>query len=135
VNRFSVNAALVDVRRDGGVVEAVFYGPLTVETIRLLGLASAKATAGTMGLILRLDKAALLASSLDGLDDPNTFIGQRIHGAVIVSPEQRPVLDDYSRKSAAHGIMRAVFLPWEYPLAVRWAHRQTRLASLSESQR
>ena len=132
VDRFYSNAARVDVSRAGGVVELVFYGPLTIPSILALGLAAAKSTEGARCLILRLDKAVMMVSSLEGLHSPETARHQTIHGAVIVSEENLELFDAYSLDSAGRGIMRAVFLSSEYAQARRWATRQARIASPAE---
>ena len=132
MDRFYNNAARVDVRRIGGVVELVFYGPLTVPTIQSLGVAAAPSTTGARCLILRMDRAVLMTGSLEGLHRPETAKHQTIHGAVIVSEENLELFDAYSQESAGRGIMRAVFLSSEYAQALRWATRQARIASPAE---
>lgn len=117
---FTNNAARLEVQRmDDGICRLTFYGPITVETMKGLGIASAKATQGSRGLLFLLDRATLLFDDLEPLHRP-TNAHQRIPGAMVVPDYLLPMFDRYSRASAGRGITRAVFVSSQLEQALRW---------------
>lgn len=126
VDEFRHNAArLVVERLPGRVMVLRFSGPITVPTMKALGMMASLATSGATGLLFRLDTATLLIDDLELLHKP-TNEHQRISGAMVVSPDQLPMFDAYSHASAKRGINRAVFLPNELPQARRWLEAESR---------
>lgn len=116
---------------DSGVVEVTYYGVLSREAFRTLKNQVHQAAEGVPALVVRLDKALIIASDI--APPPEWDSQKKIPiAALVVRPEHLGIWIDYSHRVALIGVMRAVFLVSQIELAYRWAEAHA-LAGLSIS--
>lgn len=105
-----------------GLCEVVYTGPLTRSGYSALRAGVLRETEKARALVLRMDRAMVL---LD--DDPHAdvapYLGDEPPAALVSSADQFAYWNEYARRLAAVGVMRAVFLSSRLELARLWAER------------
>jgi hypothetical protein len=105
---------------EGGVIEVNYYGVLSHESLRHLKREILPSVAEAPALVIRMDKALIVASSVE--TPAGWSVNKNIPlAALIVRPEHFEMWVDYSHRVALVGVMRAVFLISQLDLAYRWA--------------
>lgn len=106
----------------GDVCEVVYTGPITRSVFSKLKAAVLNETRGASALVVRMDRAMVLLDQ-EAHDDVEPYAGDLPPAAVVSSPDRFAFWNEYARRLAGVGVMRAVFLPNHLELARLWARR------------
>jgi len=106
----------------GGVLEVVYTGPITPVSFSALKAAVLEQSSGAAAMVLRMEGAAVLLDE-SAHDDVQPYRGHVPPAAVVSCHGCYEYWSAYTRRLAALGTMRAVFLPENLALARFWAAR------------
>lgn len=123
-------------RLENGVIEITYYGILSRDVLRELKRQILIAAEDAPALVIRMDKALVIASDIS--PPPEWDSQKKIPiAALVVPPAHFEMWTEYGHRVALIGVMRAVFLVSQLDLAYRWAgaHALAALAILPRSPR
>jgi hypothetical protein len=105
-----------------GVCEVVYTGPVTKVTFSALKAGVLRETQGVGAMVLRMEHAAVLLDEA-AQSDVAPYAGDMPPAAVVSCADRFAYWNEYARRLAGLGVMRAVFLPDHLELARLWARR------------
>jgi hypothetical protein len=105
-----------------GVCEVVYAGPITRATFSALKQGVIDETRCASALVLRMERAMVLLDH-EAHGDVGPYAGDLPPAAVVSCLDRFGYWNEYARRLAALGVMRAVFLPGHLELARLWASR------------